>query len=65
MWLLVLHSHHVPGLMSSYVQVRLCMLYALRFEQDGMRIRQLQDYLVTAGVRDRCVRGSRPSSHEL
>jgi hypothetical protein len=36
-----------------HVQVRLCMLYALRFEQDGMRIRQLQDYLLTAGVRDR------------
>jgi hypothetical protein len=29
------------------------MLYALRFEQDAMRIRQLQEYLLTAGVRDR------------
>lgn len=36
-------------------RVRLVMLYALRFEVDAPRVRQLQDYLVTAGVRDRHV----------
>ena len=35
------------------LQIKLVMLYALRFEQDGLRIRQLQDLLVTAGIRDR------------
>lgn len=37
------------------LQIRLVMLYALRFEQDSMRIRQLQEYLITAGVKDRSV----------
>ncbi len=38
-------------------RVRLAALYALRFESDAPRLRQLLDYLVTAGVRDRQVAG--------
>lgn len=38
-------------------RVRLAALYALRFESDALRLRQLLDYLVTAGVRDRQVAG--------
>ncbi|KXZ43440.1 VPS33 protein [Gonium pectorale] len=34
-------------------KVRLAALYALRFESDAPRVRQLLDFLVTAGVRDR------------
>lgn len=34
-------------------QVRLAMLYALRFESDTPRVRQMLDYLATAGVRER------------
>lgn len=34
-------------------KVRLAMLFTLRFEADTMRVRQMMDYLVTAGVRDR------------
>lgn len=38
-------------------KIRLVMLYALRFENDVPRLRQLQDYLITVGVRARCVSG--------
>ncbi|PNW80892.1 hypothetical protein CHLRE_07g333950v5 [Chlamydomonas reinhardtii] len=34
-------------------RVRLAMLYALRFESDTPRVRQMLDYLATAGVRER------------
>eukprot|EP00798_Chlamydomonas_sp_ICE-L_P025257 gene25257-10905_t len=33
-------------------KVRLVMLYALRFESDTLRVRQLLDFLLTAGLRD-------------
>ena len=44
-----------PG-MNGRDKIRLVMLYTLRFESDAARVRQLQDFLVTAGVRDRWVR---------
>lgn len=44
----------VPGV-ADKDRVRLVMLYTLRFEGDALRVRQLMEFLVTAGVRDRCV----------
>ena len=34
-------------------QVRLAMLYALRFEGDALRLQQITDYLATAGIKDK------------
>lgn len=34
-------------------KVRLVMLYALRFEADSLRVRQMTDFLGTLGIRDR------------
>lgn len=34
-------------------RVRLAALYALRFESDPLRVRQVLDFLTTAGVKDR------------
>ncbi|MEW5315729.1 MAG: hypothetical protein WDW38_007136 [Sanguina aurantia] len=42
----------VPGV-ADKDRVRLVMLYTLRFEGDALRVRQLMEFLVTAGVRDR------------
>lgn len=42
----------------SLAQVRLVMLYALRFEEDQLRTAQLKDYLVTAGIKERCARAA-------
>ena len=35
------------------VQVRLVILYALRFEGDSLRVRQMIDFLGTLGIRER------------
>ena len=40
------------------VQVRLVMLFTLRFESDASRVRMLQELLMQAGVRDRRVHTS-------
>mmetsp|Transcript_12637 Transcript_12637/g.27322 ORF Transcript_12637/g.27322 Transcript_12637/m.27322 type:complete len:611 (-) Transcript_12637:472-2304(-) len=42
----------MPGF-SDKDKVKLAMLYMLRFESDNLRVRQVVDYLSTAGVRDR------------
>lgn len=42
----------VPGV-ADKDRVRLVMLYTLRFEGDAARVRQLMEFLITAGVRDR------------
>lgn len=47
---------HPPGwrlLSLACVQVRLVILYALRFEGDSLRVRQMIDFLGTLGIRER------------
>lgn len=47
---------HPPGwrlLPLACVQVRLVILYALRFEGDSLRVRQMIDFLGTLGIRER------------